>query len=58
MAAQLEFQLKEYLMKTLAETDGPSVKKHGSEYRFPIKPNALVSMLKQGPKTQNGSRHE
>jgi hypothetical protein len=33
------------------DIDTSNLKKPSSEYKFPIKPNPLVSNLKQGPKT-------
>jgi hypothetical protein len=53
-AAQLEAHLKDYLYKTMqVDLETSSLKKPSSEYKFPIKP--MVSNLKQGPKTMNGS---
>jgi hypothetical protein len=51
-AAQLEAQLKDFLYKTMQQdVDQSQMKKPASEYKFPIKPNPLISNMKQGPKT-------
>lgn len=59
-AVQLEAHLKDFLHKTMqGDIDQSAVKKGpSSEYKFPIKPNPLVSNMKHGPKTQNGSQHD
>ena len=56
---QLEAHLKEFLNKTMqGDIDQSGMKKPVSEYKFPIKPNPLISNMKHGPKTQNGSQHD
>lgn len=46
VAAQLEAHLKDYVKSIQGDFDTGSLKKPSSEYKFPIKPNPLVSLLK------------
>jgi hypothetical protein len=51
--------LRDLIFKNMQnDVESNTTKKPSSEYRFPIKPSPLVSNMKQGPKTQNGSQHE